>query len=528
VATCGNAREFWGFLKMLTSEVIDDQTLGYDVNLLSLFARMLDGTIVVAKSGHVLFANAAAGKMLNLHSKKLIGHLFPYSVTTNTPVELQITRSNGETRVLEMLATETTWHNCPSYFIIVRDITRRGKAEAENKLLLAALEKIENRLGQAERMEAIGTLAGGIAHDFNNILSAIIGYTQLILMDSKNDPKRCADLREVLNASYRAKDLVRQILSFSRQTCNRKAPMSPAPIIEEVIKLLRASLPSTIEIKHSISAKKELIEAQPTQIHQAIMNLAINAAHAMNDTGGVLAIGLDTVELGSDAFKTHPNLASGQYLRLEISDTGCGIEPGIADRIFEPYFTTKNKEEGTGLGLSVVNSIVNSLNGAVTVYSEVGVGTTVHVYLPIIERKNFPSGTETEEVLPAGHEHILLIDDEPAIADTTRRALEKLGYEVTIRTSSIEALELFKKQPERFDLVIADLTMPKMTGDTLSAKILELKPSMPIILCTGFSVKISGSRAEKIGVKKLLIKPLLIKELANGIREVLDRNKRKI
>jgi PAS domain S-box-containing protein len=398
---------------------------------------------------------------------------------------------------------------------IVEDITDRKRVEEER-------EKLQDQLQQAQKMEAIGTLAGGIAHDFNNILGAIIGYTEIADLQVPGDSKAKDSLKEVLKAGRRARDLVKQILAFSRKGEQERIPIQIGPIVKEALKLIRSSLPTTIEIRQNIESDTGIVEANPTQIHQILMNLCTNASHAMREKGGILEVGIRNVEIGSwDSEFGRFDRPPGNYLKLTVSDTGKGIAPEVLERIFEPYFTTKEKGEGTGLGLSVVHGIVKNYDGTITAYSELGKGTTFHVYLPVIqERGEVP---EIDEVvpIPTGNEHILFIDDEPALVEIGKQMLERLGYKVTTRTSSMEALELFKAKPDQFDLVITDMTMPHMTGERLAGELINICSDIPVIICTGYSERISKEKAGERGIKAFVMKPLLMRDLAKTVREVL-------
>jgi len=396
---------------------------------------------------------------------------------------------------------------------IARDITDRKKEEQERK-------KLEDQLQQAQKMEAIGTLAGGIAHDFNNILGAVMGYAELALHEVENKSIPDQYLREVLHAGRRAKDLVKQILTFSRQTDQERTPVLVRLIVKEVIKLLRASLPSTIEIHQNIQSDA-LVMGDPTQVHQVIMNLCTNAGYAMRDQGGRLTVNLEPLELDPDFAAGHPNLKSGPYLKLTVSDTGPGIEESELDRIFEPFFTTKEKGEGTGMGLAVVHGIVTGHGGDIIVRSEPGQGTTFTVFFPAVERRIEPE-TRLEIPPPSGTESILFVDDELALANAAKHMLESLGYDVITRTNSSEALELFEHQPDRFDLVITDMTMPGLTGDQLAQKLMEIRGDLPVILCTGFSARINEEKALAHGIRAFVSKPVLKRRIAETIRKVLD------
>jgi CheY-like chemotaxis protein len=372
-------------------------------------------------------------------------------------------------------------------------------------------------------MEAIGTLAGGIAHDFNNILFPIMGYTEMTLKNLPDDSRIRRNLEGVLKAATRAKDLVRQILAFSRHTDLKQKYLMIQPIIKEALKLLRATLPATIEIREDINKECGPVFASPTQIHQIMMNLCANAYHAMRETGGVLEVKLTDIRLGPEDIPFYPAVSSGSYLKLSVSDTGHGMTKDIMEKIFDPYFTTKDTGEGTGLGLSVVHGIVRNHNGHITVYSEPGKGTVFHIYLPLFtETFITPDVMPEEEQPPGGNEKILLIDDEEQIVDMEREMLEHLGYHVTGITKSLEALEVFRRAKDDFDLVITDMTMSHMTGAELSREILRIRPDIPIILCTGFSELVTEEKARKMGIREYVMKPMLRSEIAVAIRRVLD------
>ena len=395
----------------------------------------------------------------------------------------------------------------PTYHIaVVEDITER-------KLL-------ESQLQQTHKMQAIGTLAGGIAHDFNNILGIIVGNTEIAMMDVPEPNAIRHNLEEVRKACIRARDLVRQILAFSRQSKQELNPLRLSPIIKESLKLLRSSIPSTIEIRQNISNKSDTINGDPTQINQILLNLCTNAAHAMRAKGGMLEVRLEDAELTEKAAAKYHDLKPGKYIRLIVSDTGHGIKPGIIDRIFDPYFTTKKVGEGTGIGLAVAHGIIENHGGAISVKSKPGEGATFYVFLPstVIEAE---VEFETMEEIPRGNERILFVDDEKAMVDAIQPMLERLGYKVTARTNSVEALEAFRNNPDMFDLVITDQTMPDMTGKDLAGELIQMMPDIPIILCTGFSEMMDEDVARGVGIKAFAMKPLVMGELAKTIREVL-------
>ncbi|MBW2605040.1 MAG: PAS domain S-box protein [Deltaproteobacteria bacterium] len=384
-------------------------------------------------------------------------------------------------------------------------------------------QKLETQLHQAQKMESIGTLAGGIAHDFNNILATIIGCTELSLEGASRKTVMYKNLQETLKAGMRAKDLVKQILTFSRQAGQELKPLRVQTIIREVLKLFKSTLPSTIKIKQHINNQCGLVMANLTQVHQIAMNLIINAYHAVEDENGKLEVTLKEVELGLDDLADR-SMTPGAYVCLTVADTGAGIDRSVIGRIFEPYFTTKEKDKGTGLGLAVVYGIVKSYKGDIRVYSEPGKGTAFHVYLPVIKTQVETKATKAVTPVQKGTERILLVDDEAPIVHMEKQMLERLGYDVTERTGSIEALEAFRAAPDKFDLVITDMTMPNMTGVQLSTKLLEIIPDIPIIICTGFSTKIDDESAKEFGIRGFVMKPVGKRELAKKIREVLNQD----
>jgi PAS domain S-box-containing protein len=396
------------------------------------------------------------------------------------------------------------------------DITDRKRAEEEKAFR-------EKQLRQAQKMEAIGTLAGGIAHDFNNILSAIVGYTDIALHDLPADMPVAGYLKKVLQAGNRARALVNQILAFSRATEQETRPVVVKHIAKEALKLLKATLPSTIHIKSNIRSGAAIM-ADPTQIHQVIMNLCTNAAHAMQDHGGQLLVGLTESTLEEPLQDSQDERVPGPYLVLEVRDTGTGIEPEILDRIFDPFFTTKKPGEGTGMGLAVVHGIIKDSGGSIQVRSDPGKGAAFHVWLPAIEVED-KAPPPSETVLPLGHESVLFVDDEPDLVDVGLQMLNMLGYRVTAINDSQEALDRFQRSPHEFDLVITDMTMPRMTGDLLSQKLLAVRPDIPVIICTGYSEKVDAESIRSMGLAGLIYKPLIMKDLAKLIRKVLDERK---
>jgi len=406
-----------------------------------------------------------------------------------------------------------------TYIVAVgMDISERIRQQEERLVL-------QSQLSHARKMESIGTLAGGIAHDFNNILTPIIGFTELALDDLTPDSTAYSNLSNVIKAADRARDLVQQILTFSRQTEQRRVPLNPQPVITETIKLLRSSIPKTIEINMNIDKNCGSILSDPSQIHQIIMNLCTNAYHAMEENGGRLDISLSNAFLTPEAIKNNPNMRLGDFVRLTVRDTGHGIEKNVLDKIFEPYFTTKDPGKGTGLGLSLVHGIVQIHGGFITIDSSIGKGTSFSVYLPKIDTDKPEIAGPKDGIIPRGDENILLVDDEEQILIMVKQLLERLGYNVTAIESSTEALMIFSAAPGDFDLVITDMTMPQMTGIDLASELMKNRKDIPVILYSGFSDMALESKARALGIREILMKPVSKITIAETIRRVLDNEK---
>jgi nitrogen-specific signal transduction histidine kinase/ActR/RegA family two-component response regulator len=382
--------------------------------------------------------------------------------------------------------------------------------------------QIEQQLRQAQKLESLGTLAGGIAHDFNNILAAIIGFSEMAKEDTPAGTKAQRHLDRIYTAGLRGRDLVRQILTFARQAEQEKKPLQLSSIVNESLKLLRASIPSTVDIRFTVKTESGVVLADSTQMQQMIMNLCTNGAFAMREKPGTLTIDIADFSFLAPSDAPVTQMKPGSFIKLSVSDTGQGIPPETIDRIFDPFFTTKTRGEGTGLGLSVVLGIVESHGGAITVSSEVGKGATFTVYLPKLFEDQPAKPGEGEVVIQGGNERVLFVDDEEALAEMGKDLLADLGYNVVSRTSSRDALTLLKLDPSRFDLVITDQTMPDMTGIELAKEILAFRADMPVILCTGFSHTVDAEVARTAGIKAFVMKPLTKKEIARTVRTVLD------
>jgi signal transduction histidine kinase/CheY-like chemotaxis protein len=382
------------------------------------------------------------------------------------------------------------------------------------------IAKLEEQLRQSCKLETIGMLTGSIAHDFNNILSAILGYSEISLKMTSENSELQGYLKRILSASNRASNLVKQILNFSRKGEQDVRPVQIKHIVDEALTLIRASLPVTITIERELRSEA-FVMCDATRIYQILINLCSNAGYAMREKGGVLTVRLADVTLETSTIGHQP-IVPGRYVQLCIGDTGIGMTAEVQKRIFDPFFTTKEKGKGTGIGLSLTHDIIKNYRGTLTVQSEPGKGSTFTVYIPMIEDPSFLE-SKTAESLPTGHEHILLVDDEDALADLGKQMIESLGYRVSSRVNSQDALRLFKNQPDAFDLVITDLVMPHMTGDELIKKIHQIRPDMPVILVTGFTDQMTQERADRLGVDQLAIKPITMADMARFIRQALGR-----
>jgi PAS domain S-box-containing protein len=431
----------------------------------------------------------AAKQQITCHKK----NGSPYIAETTVS---QISSSDGETR---------------NFVTVQRDVTHEVQLEAQLK--------------QIHKMEAIGTLAGGIAHDFNNILFPIIGYTEMSLDETEPDSQLAQNLREILQAATRAKQLVKQILTFSKQDSTTRKPIDLVPVIKEAVSLLRASIPATVEIRPIYQKNIGRVLADPTQIHQVIVNLGSNAFHAMREKGGVMTLSLKKIEITNVAgggAGDSPGLPPGDYLKISISDTGHGMSPEISERIFEPFFTTKEMATNTGMGLSMIHGIVTGHDGRIVVTSEPGKGTTFDIFLPAIKITSVPEPDAPEMppgLLPTGRGHILIVDDEIQSAKIIQKIVSKLGYDTTCFNNSRKALEFFRKTHAKVDLVITDLVMPRLTGDSLAFEMMKIRPAVPVIICTGHREMLNSTDTQKI--RETLIKPVSRNDLAQAVQRAL-------
>jgi|GEM_PF-1216796 len=480
-----------------------------------------------------LDVNPAFEKLTGLKSAEIVGKTVLQALPDTESYWIEIygkVAKTGESIYFENFSKELDKHFAVTAYVpepgkfatIFMDITDSKKAEEEKV-------KLEAQFQQAQKMESIGSLAGGIAHDLNNILFPISGLSEMLLDDIPPGNPAYESIEQIHKSAQRGSDLVKQILFFSRQSNPRKLSIRIQPILKEVLKLARAAIPMNIEITSHIDTDCGMVSADPTQVHQIMMNLITNAYHAVEKTGGMIHIAMKEVVIKSYAekdelpFNTMPvSLLAGIYACITVYDTGTGIDKTLIDKIFDPYFTTKEQGKGTGLGLSVVHGIVKEHGGDIQVYSVVGKGTTFNVYLPLLEDAIDRKTAVVARKYPTGSESILLVDDEEPIVRMLQMMLEKLGYRITARTSGPDALHAFKANSGNFDLVISDRSMPNMTGEQLARKLIAIKPGIPIIICSGFSDEKDVQRGKAMGVRGFLMKPVTIGELAEMVRKVLD------
>jgi PAS domain S-box-containing protein len=487
----------------------------------SILNSIPDGVVVMDPSGKIRQANPALCRMFGYSNEELAG-LDPSVLYENncaifrhddfpTTWCRRFVRKDGRVFLGETLNSEIRddQGGLLGTLELIRDVSERLKVIRQQR-------QLEEQLRQSQKMAAIGTLAGGIAHDFNNLLAAILGYAELALLKLPPGGALQREIRQILKAGGKASELVNQILAFSRKETTKRIPIQPGVLIKEVIKLLRGTIPSTITIRERIAATDRMILANPTQLHQVVMNLCTNAFHAMEEQGGEMTLSLESVRK-----LLREKEEEREWIRISVADNGCGIEPATLERIFEPYFTTKPSGKGTGMGLAVVHGIVESHGGRIEVKSTVGQGTTVQVYFPVVAGVEAQRPRKEEQSLVGGDESILVVDDEQMVADYLKGFLEQLGYRITICNDGSSALALFEHNPQAFDLVITDQTMPGKTGFEMARNMLALRPDLPIILCSGYSSALSPERVAKAGIREFMMKPVSLHDLAPVIRAVL-------
>ncbi len=526
----GNPHRIIGATQDITAQIrYEEELRDREERLRAILESNPNPIVVYDKKGHPIYINHPFTATFGWILEELKGRTIPFVPEDQKEITAQKIKELFQKQSVVKFRTKRLTQNGDILELIVSAAHIKGHEETPAGMVVNLIDiteqiKLEESLRQSQKMESIGNLAGGIAHDFNNILFPIIGYTEILKADNSIYAEGKKYIDEIMKAALRAKELVKQILAFGRQAENQMAPVRVQYIIKEVLKLIRSTIPANIEIIEDIRKDCGSVLADPTQIHQILMNLITNAYHAVDEAGGRISVELKEIHLNQD--ELFGNLRhAGQYDMLSVSDTGCGIDPAIKDKIFEPYFTTKEKGKGTGLGLAVVFGIVRKHKGDIQVYSEKGQGTTFNVYLPLIESSSEARAKEESDVDLTGGERILLVDDDKIVAQLEKQMLARLGYEVTECTSSVEALSKFKTNPDGFDLVITDMTMPNLTGDFLAAEMLAARPDTPIILCTGFSEKINEEKAKALGIKGFLMKPVVKSELARMVRNVLGQSK---
>lgn len=495
-----------------------------------------DAVIATDIEGKITLINDAAGNFIGWSSKDVIGKSL-------SDVLNVVNEKNREpyANLVEKIIKSRGFLNIPKDSILISKSGRERRISDSCSLIrdnkgkitgtvivfhdITEEKKMEEQLRQSQKMESIGTLAGGIAHDFNNILFAIMGYTDLVKLKLADDAEIFPHLKKIDIACNRAKDLVQQILTFSRQAEQVFKPIEISSVLKEAIRFLKSSLPTTIKIHTNINSDSKII-ADATQIYQVIYNLCINAAQAQPEERGMINVALEDFDIDKNYSEKHPGLNPGTYVKLSVEDSGYGISSEILNKIFDPYFTTKQIGRGTGMGLAVVHGIIKNHEGVVSVVSEPGKGTTFDVYFPAIKRKDSRLIEATPfELFPTGHERILVVDDEEPIAQLECQLLEKLGYKITAQTNSNSAFEIFCSSPNNFDLVITDMTMPQMTGYQLVKKIKKIRPDIPIILCSGYNDYISKEKTKELGISAFVLKPITMRDLSKITRKVLDRKK---
>ncbi|MCB2225606.1 MAG: PAS domain S-box protein [Desulfarculaceae bacterium] len=511
----------------ITQRKAAEQALAESEEQYRLLVSTAQDAIYIIQDAKLVFANPMVERVTGRSAEELAG--IPFSEVLHpddralarkrykdrvagkpTPdnYPMRVISGDGKVRWIQASAVHLSWKGRPAILYIARDITEQ--------------RRMETQLRQSQKLEAVGTLAGGIAHDFNNILAAIMGYAELSLGETQPGGQVALNLEQIITACLRARDLVSQILSFSRHSKHRLQPMQLAGVVEEVMRLIRATTPSNIDL-HSNLDQESWVLGDPVQIHQLLMNLCTNATQAMEDRGGDIWVTVRRTHLSPGDELAGSNLLPGPYVRLSVADNGPGISPSAKERVFEPFFTTKEPGRGSGLGLSAVHGIVQGHHGAITLEDRMGGGAVFHVLLPEAEQQQAEAPPLSEPPRSRGNERLMFVDDEPALVEVASNILSKLGYQVEAFTASPEALDAFRSDPMAYDLVITDQTMPRLTGAALVRELKAIRPELPVIIATGFSHQLSPRQAREIGVAAFVMKPIATYEIAQAVRKALDQ-----